>query len=261
MLIILGVGLDKKVKGYDEINIVQIYFKTFIYKPNYSFLKFKNDMDINNSEISINYSYNLGSFYYFRYLNFIFSEIFLRDKKELILDIGSTTNIYSEIVKYGNHKYIKNKSNCLLLSTDPNDVIIDSYERKNLMVILSQKKNDIELCQNRFLEDIIKLLNLDYESYKLKKNKIYTSLNQKVPDLFKLYSVRELDNLFFNNVEEYGNYINLMIDYITKAFSFDEFKIETKTEDKIFIYKNKFLIFFIFFPVYLLLIYIYVPKK
>ena len=52
-----------------------------------------------------------------------------------------------------------------------------------------------------------------------------------------------------------------MIDYITKAFSFDEFKIETKTEDKIFIYKNKFLIFFIFFPVYLLLIYIYVPKK
>ena len=95
LLIILGVGLDKKVKGYDEINIVQIYFKTFIYKPNYSFLKFKNDMDINNSEISINYSYNLGSFYYFRYLNFIFSEIFLRDKKELILDIGSTTNIYS----------------------------------------------------------------------------------------------------------------------------------------------------------------------
>ena len=37
LLIILGVGLDKKVKGYDEINIVQIYFKTFIYKPNYSF--------------------------------------------------------------------------------------------------------------------------------------------------------------------------------------------------------------------------------
>ena len=74
LLIILGFGLDKKVKGYDEINIVQIYFKTFIYKPNYSFLKFKNDMDINNSEISINYSYNLGiiifrvfKFYFFKF--------------------------------------------------------------------------------------------------------------------------------------------------------------------------------------------------
>ena len=48
-------------------------------------------------------------------------------------------------------------------------LLLTAMREKNLMVILSQKKNDIELCQNRFLEDIIKLLNLDYESYKLKK--------------------------------------------------------------------------------------------
>ena len=259
LMMLLGITLDNNYKRYDEVHIVHLYFKIIDFTPKFKHLIFENNLGEQDAKTMTSYSDNLSNFYNHRYLNFFFLEIFLKDKFNFQSINHHMQTVHEEMTKKNYDKYLDQNTKCSLLLNNTNEIVTDSSGKKNILIMLSNTDDGVKLCKKRFLKSIIKTFKININNLELEKNKHYLSFLKKNKDLLNNYSTKEINNLFYDNVKEYNYYMNLAINEIQKAFNI--FEVEKKIEKKIFIFNNKFFIFFLFFPIYLFLLYSYVPKK
>lgn len=242
-LVVFGISLDKKIQNYDEIFIKKLILPT-----------------INSNK------YKLGDLFNRHTPKLPLQEVFENqeppgellnylEKKTIInLTAPSVETLANDLYKKKdkNNKNLFKNNDCLITT-----LINQPFNEADLgFLVVSRKFEKTNFCHRILtlgLRDLFNDMTIDFEQ---RYKRIY-----EVAKYFSfihgyVYIIQhELDK----NYIEYKKDLFKLDKFFDKTLS-EKNKIIHKKEYKIFLLNHKFFIFFLFLPIYLLLIYIFIPN-
>jgi hypothetical protein len=255
-LVVFGISLDKKVQNYDEVFFKKLILPT-INRDKYQLGNlFSRQIGPKLPwQKTFEFNYHLYFSRQYWHQEVPVAELTYIEKKSII-DL-SPPSIESLVYYFNNRKDKNNKNffkdnNCLLTT-----LINQPFKEANLgILVVSKNLKKTNLCHRNLtlsLKDQFNDMTIDFEQ---KYKKIY--------EVAKNYSfIRGYVFIIQDALEK--NYLGYKKDlleldkFLDKTLS-EKNKIVHKKEYKIFLLNHKFFIFFLFLPIYLLLIYIFIPN-
>jgi hypothetical protein len=255
-LMVFGINLDKEVKNYDEIFIKKLILPTINrdrYELGNLFNRQTSPKLFWQEAFEKNHNMHFARNYWYKEPPDASRNHF---DKHSIVDLSPST-VENLIYRYNERKDKNNKNfikdnGCLLspLLTQPLDGV-------NLgILVVSKKLKNTNFC-HRFLasklKDLFNDMTIDFEQ---KYKEIYeVAKNYSFIRGYVFIIQDELEKNYF----EYKKDLIKLDKYLDKTLSVKN-KIIHKKEYKIFLLNHKFFIFFLFLPIYLLLIYVFIPN-
>tara|TARA_B110000003_G_scaffold275033_1_gene316488 strand:- start:11057 stop:11860 length:804 start_codon:yes stop_codon:yes gene_type:complete len=242
LMISVGFYLDKKVPDYDEVFIKKIMLSSFDMESKHLYLNYNNKKLTTNEEI--------------RSLEDKYNSIFVKnDFKNLIINSEFVVKMYKIISKNNTTKMelsLNNEKFVCAISQDFNHKSGEIDKELKVLIFTRDRKN-LDYCHRYFFDQIMQYLNENLKRYLLITKDIRKFFTKSELKKYKIITLNE------NIREEYTVKMNKIINEYQDSFEKD-YIIINRFESRMFLLNYKFTIFFIFFPVYLLLIYTFIPN-
>jgi hypothetical protein len=236
LMISFSFYLDKKEPDYDEIFIKKIFYEKFDSTELFKF-SYPNPIDkktpIEHRKLNNKYLKHLID----------------NDIKNIVLVPDFIQNMYKSVKKTNKTAISFSLNNEQFECAIARDFVLtpNEIDKQQVILVFSKNKKYLDYCHKYFFEAVIIYLTEYLEKY--------LSLTEDMNKIFtksELMKYREIIITNENLREKHKVFFNKMIKMFQDSYEKD-FEIINRIESRIFLLKYKYTIFFIFFPVYLLL--------